>query len=190
MLVRTLNFTACAVFFAALASPSFAKCRMKDPDLSVAGITLLDSESAARVLGSGLELKGGEDDLPYAEFVSRDGMQALVVFSHYGAVLDEYAEVEVRAAGSEALVLKDLPVDAFKTTRGVEMGLSADAIISLFGTCFKAREASDNGEIIQYELKREQMEPALKARGQDAYFAEYEFASGKLVRFRFGFESP
>ncbi|MFA5950759.1 MAG: hypothetical protein WC807_10805 [Hyphomicrobium sp.] len=190
MLVRALNFAAFAVISAALASPSVAKCRMHDPDLSVAGITLLDNESAARVLGSGLELKGGEEDLPYAAFVSRDGKQALVVFSHYGAVLDEYAEVEVRAAGSEALVLKDLPVDVFKTARGVEMGLSADAIISLFGSCYKAREASENGEIIQYEIKREQMDPALLAHGQDAYFAEYEFASGKLVRFRFGFESP
>ncbi len=76
---------------------------MKNPDVSVSGVKLTDSESAIKVVGEGAKLEESEDDLPHARFVSTNGSQELVLFAHYGALDDEYAEAEVRISGPEAL---------------------------------------------------------------------------------------
>lgn len=189
MLARAHHMSAALIAAVVFGSgPAFAKCRMKDPDLTIAGIRLLDAQSAAEVVGSGAELRGGEEDLPHASFVNEHGNEQLDLFAHYGASVDEYAEAEVHEAGSQALVLKDLPVESFITGRGVGLGMTARDVIKLFGTCVKARESDGDAEIIQYEITRSQMEPVMLGLGYDSYFAEYEFSSGKLVRFRFGFE--
>jgi hypothetical protein len=179
--------------WAAVAASVSAKpkpCRMKDPDLSVFGIRLADAESAVRQVGSGWTLSEGEDDMPHVRFVSSNGAQELVLFSHYGAGEDEYGEIEVRKAGIEALVLKDLPTDTFVSGRGVELGMSRADIISRFGSCLKADEKSGDGETIQYQIDNADRDPDLKAFNYPVYYAEYEFERGKLVRFRFGFEYP
>jgi hypothetical protein len=179
--------------WAAVAAGVSAKpkpCRMKDPDLSVFGIRLADAESAVRQVGSGWTLSEGEDDMPHVRFVSSNGAQELVLFSHYGAGEDEYGEIEVRKAGIEALVLKDLPTETFVSGRGVELGMSRADIISRFGSCLKADEKVGDGETIQYQIDNADRDPDLKGFNYPVYYAEYEFERGKLVRFRFGFEYP
>ena len=167
-----------------------AKCRMKSPDVSIAGITLTDRESAVKVVGSGATLEDSEDDLPHARFVSTNGAQEMVLFAHFGAEEDEYAEVEVREAGAEALALKDLPIETFKTGRGVELGMSARDVQALFGTCFKSRQKTGQDLFFEYEIANADRDPELKSFGYPVYYAEYEFKRNKLVRFRFGFAYP
>lgn len=173
-----------------LSGEAEAKCRIKDPDVSISGITLTDSESAVKVVGTGANLEESEDDLPHARFVSTNGAQELVLFAHFGASEDEYAEVEVREAGAEALALKDLPIETFKTGRGVELGMSARQVEALFGTCFKSRQKTEQDLFFEYEVENADRDPQLKAFGYPVYYAEYEFKRGKLVRFRFGFAYP
>jgi hypothetical protein len=167
-----------------------AKCRMKNPDVSISGIRLTDSDSAIRVVGSGANLEESEDDLPHARFVSTNGAQEMVLFAHYGAIDDEYAEVEVRISGPEALALKDLPIDSFKTGRGVELGMSPGQVQALFGTCFKSRQKTGSELFFEYEIENADRDSELKDFGYPIYYAEYEFKSGKLVRYRFGFAYP
>lgn len=169
---------------------ALAKCRMKHPDVSISGILLTDRESALAVVGGGAQLDESEDDLPHARFVSTNGAQELVLFAHFGAVEDEYAEVEVRVAGAEALALKDLPIETFKTGRGVELGMSASQVQALFGTCFKSRQKTGQDLFFEYEIENADRDEELKNFGYPVYYAEYEFKSGKLVRFRFGFAYP
>jgi hypothetical protein len=180
------------VFALAGAAPALAhgKCRIKNPDISISGVTLTQRESAVAVVGSGANLVESEEDLPHARFVSSNGAQELVLFAPYGAVEDEYSEVEVRAAGPEALVLKDLPVDTFKTGRGVELGMTAPEVEALFGNCFKSREKKGQELFFEYEIDAADRDPDLKTYGFPVYFAEYEFEKGKLTRFRFGFAYP
>ncbi|WP_295559761.1 hypothetical protein [uncultured Hyphomicrobium sp.] len=177
---------ACVLF----SGEALAKCRMKGPDLSISGMTLLDSDSAIKLVGAGAKLAEGEEDLPHARFVSTNGAQELVLFAHYGAVDDEYAEVEVRVAGAEAIALKDLPVEVFKTGRGVELGMSVAQVQSLFGTCVKTRQKTGSELFIEYEIEAADRDPDLKTFGYPVYYAEYEFQRGKLARFRFGFAYP
>lgn len=193
MLARK-TFAVCLLTFvlvaAAAAGVSAKPCRMKDPDLSVFGVRLADAESAVRQVGAGLALTEDEEDMPHVRFVSSNGAQELVLFSHYGAGEDEYGEVEVRKAGIEALVLKDLPTETFVSGRGVELGMSRADITGRFGTCLKADERSGDGETIQYQIDNADRDPDLKGFNYPVYYAEYEFERGKLVRFRFGFEYP
>jgi hypothetical protein len=165
-------------------------CRMTGPDVSVSGLTLGDAESAKAVVGTGAELIETTDDFPQARFVSKDGAEELVLFASFGAALDEYTAVEVRAAGSEALALKDLPVEAFVTGRGVRLGMSPAEVTRRFGKCKKSHERSGGSETIRYEDDEAKSDPALKTFGYPVYYAEYDFEEGRLVRFRFGFDDP
>jgi len=173
-----------------VSSGAHAKCRMKNPDVSIAGIVLTDSESAIKIVGAGAKLAESEDDLPHARFVSSNGAQELVLFAHYGAIDDEYAEAEVRVANAEALALQDLPIESFKTGRGVELGMSVAQVQALFGTCFKSRQKTGSELFFEYEIENADRDGDLKNFGYPVYYAEYEFNSGKLVRFRFGFAYP
>lgn len=177
-------------FFAVIAphSAGAAGCKFDKPDLSVAGIKLMDAVSATSVVGPDVEIKEVEDDLPNARFVTKDGAQELVVFSNYSAAGDEFSEFEVKMAGSEAMTLPDLPLAAFKSERGIELGISARDLVQKLGTCTKARERTQGGEFIQYEITYDQMGADLRALGFPTYFAEYEFQNDKLIRFRFGLE--
>lgn len=174
----------------ALPGDAHAKCRMKNPDVSVSGVLLTDSESAIKVVGAGAKLDESEDDLPHARFVSTNGAQELVLFAHYGAVDDEYAEAEVRVAGAEALALKDLPIESFKTGRGVELGMTVAQVEALFGTCLKTRQKTGPDLFFEYEIENADRDPQLRNFGYPVYYAEYEFKKGKLVRYRFGFAYP
>lgn len=179
------------ILTAAGAANGFAKpCRMKEPDVSVYGIRLADAESAVRQIGSGLQLSEGEEDMPHVRFVSSNGAQELVLFSHSGAGTDEYGEVEVRKAGIEALALNDLPTPSFVSGRGIELGMSRADVVSRFGQCLKSDERSGDSETMQYEIENANKDRELKDFNYPVYYAEYEFKGGKLVRYRFGFEYP
>jgi hypothetical protein len=186
------RFAAFFLFALGLCVPALAeaKCRIKGPDLEIAGVKLTDSDSAVAVVGASPKLVESEDDLPHARFVSTNGAQELVLFAHYGAVEDEYAEVEVRYAGAEALALKDLPIESFKTGRGVELGMTVAQVEALFGTCFKSRQKSGQELFFEYEIANADRDRDLMKFGYPIYYAEYEFKGGKLVRFRFGFAYP
>jgi hypothetical protein len=163
---------------------------MKGPDLAVFGIKLNDEESAVKQVGSGPAIVEDSEDLPRARFVSKDGVQELVLFAHYGAPTDEYAEAEVKLAGAEAMTLTELPTDVFATGLGIALGMSPDEVVKRLGGCIKSRDRSGNEETIQYGIENADKDEKLKSYGYPNYYAEYEFRSGKLVRFRFGFEYP
>ncbi len=164
-------------------------CRMKSPELAVAGVKLLDPESAARVLGSGPQLIEDTEELPHARFVTKSGSEELILYSNYGAEVDQYFEAEVRKAGKEAMVLNSLDVDTFVTGNGIELGMSSAEVVRRLGKCGKS-EKRGSAELLTYEVADTEKDPKLKVFGLPAYYAEYEFEGGKLVRLRFGFESP
>ena len=188
-----LRVAVCALL--ALVAPGLsgearAQCRMKSPDTTISGITLTDSESAVRVVGADAELIENDHDLPHARFVSTNGAEELVLFAPYGANPDEYAEAEVRVAGTEALTLRDLPIETFRTGHGVALGMTIKEVEALFGRCVKSRQRSGNEVFIEYEIKDADRDPELSRFSYPLYYAEYEFLRGKLVRFRFGFAYP
>lgn len=187
---RIFGAISIALAWAVVSEPAQAKCRMKNPDTSISDIVLTDSESAIKVVGAGAHLQDSEEDLPHARFVSTNGSQELVLFQHYGAVDDEYQEAEVRGSGAEALALKDLPIEAFRSQHGIELGMTVEQVQAIFGTCTKTRQKTGSELFIEYEITNAEHDPELKSFGYPVYYAEYEFSKGKLIRFRFGFAYP
>jgi hypothetical protein len=187
---KLVSSVAAILVLAASSGGAEARCRMKSPDTTISGVKLTDAQSAVEVVGSGADLSEGEDDLPHARFVTTNGAQELVLYAHYGAATDEYAEAEVRVSGPEALALKDLPIESFKTGRGVELGMSVAEVEKLFGTCVKSREKNGASLLLEYEIDNADSDSELKDFGYPVYYAEYEFKSGKLIRYRFGFAYP
>jgi hypothetical protein len=188
---RLFGYCALALLISALPlGEASAKCRMKNPDITISGMTLLDSDAAIKLVGGSVKLAESEDDLPHARFVSTNGAQELILYAHYGAIDDEYAEVEVQIAGAEAIALPDLPVDSFKTGHGVELGMTPTEVQAIFGTCFKSRQKNGSDLFFEYEISDAERDADLKGFGYPVYYSEYEFKAGKLVRFRFGFAYP
>lgn len=173
-----------------LAEDALAKCRMKSPDTVIGGMTLTDRESILRVIGANADLIDDDHDLPHVRFVSTNGAEELVLFLPYGANEDEYAEAEVKVAGTEALTIPDLPVETFRTGRGVALGMTVKEVEALFGRCVKSRQKNGNELFIEYEITNADNDAEVGRFGYPLYYAEYEFQRGKLVRFRFGFAYP
>ena len=191
--IFVLRFGVWILFVAAMwwgAGSVSAACRMTSPDTIISGITLTESESARRVVGSTAELIDDDHDLPHVRFVSTNGAEELVLFLPYGADPEAYAEAEVRIAGTEALTLPDLPIRSFSTGRGVSLGMTDKEVESLFGRCVKSRQKDGNDLFVEYEIPDADNDPELGRFGYPVYYAEYEFQRGKLVRFRFGFAYP
>lgn len=165
---------------------------MKNPDTSINNMTLTDAKSVARVVGEGSDeaLIDDDHDLPHVRFVTSNGSEEMLLFLPYGANRDEYAEVEVKVAGTEALTIKDLPIESFRTGRGVSLGMTVKDVEALFGRCLKSRQESGDNLFIEYEITNADGDPELGRFGYPIYYAEYEFESRKLVRFRFGFAFP
>lgn len=184
--ILLLGLGALSCGFCAEAKP----CRMANPDVAVAGLRLLDPASGARVLGTGPDLTEDGDDLPRARFVSKTGAQVLVVFSTYGAEVDEYSEAEVQIAGKEAMVLPSLELDTFATGHGIELGMSPAEVLRRIGKCVKSDIKEGSSQLIEFEIADALSDPDLKAYGYPTYYAEYEFEHEKLIRFRFGFLAP
>lgn len=188
--LRIPVFALLAVVAGTFSAEVRAQCRMNSPDTVISGITLTDSASAIKVVGADAELIESDHDLPHVRFVSTNGAEELVLFAPYGANPDEYAEAEVRVAGTEALTLRDLPIETFTTGRGVALGMTIKQVEALFGRCVKSRQRSGNEVFIEYEIKNADRDPEIGRFSFPLYYAEYEFQRGKLVRFRFGFAYP
>lgn len=155
-------------------------------------MTLTDGTSVTQVIGEGsdADLIDDDHDLPHVRFVTSSGSEEMVLFLPYGANPDEYAEVEVKVAGTEALTIRDLPIGSFRTGRGVSLGMTVKEVEALFGRCVKSRQENGDDLFIEYEVTDADGDPELGRFGYPVYYAEYEFVSGKLVRFRFGFAFP
>ena len=79
--------------------------------------------------------------------------------------VDEYAEVEVRLAGAEAMALHELPSESLCQTEPRHQARhdAGRGRASGFGTCIKSRDKSGVNETIQYEIDDADQDDELKA---------------------------
>jgi hypothetical protein len=68
--------------------------------------------------------------------------------------------------------------------------MNSAEVLALFGTCLKTRQKSASGLFLEYEIANADRDAELKGYGFPVYYAEYEFQSDKLIRYRFGFAYP
>jgi hypothetical protein len=184
-----------------IARPGVCKPRSPDAVLRVKGINVLDSNAVGRLVGENYKIVKTESDFPWSVYVSRNARQTLALRTHAGGGQFDFQEVEIKdlALAKPDIVGDDvayyigqeprdqvLPVTIFMTIKGIRLGVTRSFVTARIGPCgvFKRRGPM---ETIRYELTDE-THPVLKKAGMPAYYAEYQFRRGKLVRFRFGFD--
>ncbi len=180
--------------------PAFAgECKFNQPDSAVNGIRLSDTESVRRIIGSVLKDKvppseqdkdaqGADQSFPYRRFSNKDGTQELKLYIHYGDVIDSYNEMEVAFAprgGSKAL---RLPFGEFSTQSGIQLNMGEAQLVSRLGSCFR-RKVERGMVTLEYGIE-DGNHPLLRRVKMPSYYAHYGFESGRLTRFKFGFEYP
>jgi hypothetical protein len=185
-----------AIFPVALALvPALAQnnpdCALPRADRAVHGITLGDSDSAVRVLGRDFRTVTDNPaaDNAWTIFASRDNKQLLELRHHAGDVEHSYMEFEIKYGRHDRKPVK-LHVYEFTTGGGIKLGMKRKAVVARMGNCFKSA-TKDGNEILRYEVSEPgdtRKNPLLKATNMPQYYAEYEFRSGTLIRFRFGHE--
>lgn len=190
--LRLASFAA-AAFAALVSAPAFAQkspdCALSRADRTVHGITLGNSESTIRVLGRDYRTvtDNPASDNAWSIFASRDNKQLFELRHHAGDLEHSYRELEVKYGRHDRKPMK-LPVYEFTAGSGIKLGIKRKAVVGRLGTCFKS-VAKGGNEIIRYEISEpgdKPQNPLLKAANMPQYYAEYEFRSGTLIRFRFG----
>ena len=162
-------------------------CDLPNADTIVAGIKLGDGDTTKKVLGEDYRtvVSDPQSDFAWLIFASRDNKQLFAMRHHAGDTVHSYMEFEVKFGRHDKKPMK-LPTYEFITGKGIKLGMKRKALIAKLGPCFHSHQ-TDDSEIIRYELKDENASSGvLKAANMPQYYAEYEFRSGKLVRFKFG----
>jgi hypothetical protein len=183
-----------AAVVAFVAMPALAQtnpdCALPRADRAVHGITLGNPDSAIRVLGRDFRtvMDNPASDNAWTIFASRDNKQLFELRHHAGDVEHSYMEFEVKYGRHDRKPAK-LPVYEFVSAGGIKLGMRRKALVARMGNCFKST-TRDGNEVIRYEISesgdKPPSHPLLKASNMPQYYAEYEFRSGRLIRFRFG----
>ena len=199
----------------ALVAPGAAApaCSMKNPDTIVHGIVVGDSKTAVRRIGRNEKLKltlpEPTSSFPWAVFFSSDGKQTLALQQYPGGGIDDYmmSEVALTRLGANATLSDEdsrymgkaskkqkLPAVEFVTGRGIKLGVTKAEVLKRLGaSCIETLKTEGGSETVRYQFEEaepEKMPAFLKAANMPEYLAEYQFESGKLVRFRFGYPYP
>jgi len=185
-IIAALALTVSLASYAHAAPKKGPGCLLPNADTTLHGITLGDYKSTEKVLGR--DRRGAPDnpdtDFPWYAFASRNGQETMRLRRHAGDVVDSYMEFEVRRGTDEKAV--PLAANRFVSGKGVKLGMSRQAVVALFGPCFRATR-NGKTETLRYEIEEDPPRSrVLKNANMPQYYAEYEFEDGKLVRFAFG----
>ncbi len=162
-------------------------CVFDNPDTSLSNIKLRDAESAAKVLNVN-RLNG---DTTY-HLLTKDKTQLLGVEVHPGDYYNQISIFQIKYADKMNQRASTLPVDKFKTEKGIRLGLTTKEVISRLGNCYFTSDSTSENISINYRLESPQDSRTnlLERQNMPIYYATYRFRNDKLVEFEFGFEYP
>lgn len=165
-----------------------ATCVLENPDTSVSGIDIRDSESAQKVIGE----KDKIDDSGEYHFYSNLENETLTLVHHPGDANYEISIFKVAYSSKASYNYRQIKVDAFKTGKGIQLGMSKKDIIKTFGKCYTPRDSTKECIELYYsiELPNDSKSKLLEKSNMPNYYASYKLWKDKLQQFEFGFEYP
>ena len=158
------------------------------PDSMAVGILLRDTTSALKVIGPAEPLED-HVDMPRVTFMDRDSTEIFAAFVHYGGYRNEYCEFRISEA-PDGVSYPVLDMDHFASGRGVRLGMSEEAIISLFGNDFSRSAVEGSGVKLSYAITDIASSGFLQRFNYPSYYAHFTFGKDGLIEYRFGFEYP
>lgn len=165
-----------------------AGCILEDPDTSILGINIRDPESAVKIIGE----KDKIDDLDQYHLYSNLENETLTLVQHPGDVKYQISIFKVTYSNRVSYDYRQIKVDAFKTGKGIHLGMSKSDIIKKIGKCYVPIDSTKEYIQLYYkiELPNDTKSKFLEKNGMPVYYASYNLCKDKLEKFEFGFEYP
>lgn len=174
--------------YEALSKLKNSNCILDEPDISVNGINIQDSESAEKIIDE----KDKIDDSDEYHFYSNLERETLTLVQHPGDANHEISIFRIENSGKESFNYRQIKVDAFKTGKGIQLGMSKVEIIKKLGKCYATIDSTKNYIELYYriELPNDSKSKLLEKSNMPIYYASYKLRNDKLDKLEFGFEYP
>ena len=165
-----------------------SNCFFSEPDSSLCGITLRNSESATKIIGS----ENTIDKLDNYRFYSKLERETLTLTQHPGDGKNQISIFKVEYSNKLSYDFKQLDIDTFKTEKGIKLGLTKKQIIEKLGNCYAPIDSTKNYIELYYiiEQPKDSKSKILESNNMPQYFASYKLRNDRLEEFEFGFEYP
>lgn len=165
-----------------------SNCIFSEPDTSLSGIILRNSESTTKIVGS----KNNMDSLDQYQFYSRFGNETLTLIQHPGDGKNQISIIKVEKSSKPNGEFKELNFDTFATGRGIKLGLTKKQIIEKLGHCYAPIDSTKDYIELYYviEQPKDSKSKILENNNMPKYFASYKIWNDRLEQFEFGFEYP
>ena len=165
-----------------------SNCSFMEPDTSVSGIILRNSESVTKVIGNDHKMNNVEE----YKFYSKLESETLTLTQHPGDSKNQISIFKVEKSNKASYGFKELNFDTFKTEKGIKLGLTKKQVIEKLGNCYAPIDSTKNYIELYYliEQPKDSKSKILKKNNMPIYFASYRFWNDRLEKFEFGFEYP
>lgn len=164
------------------------KCDFSDPDISLSGIELRNSESADKVIGTDKKAdEGGQ-----YHFYSLMDAETLTLTQHPGDGKNQISVFSVSYSDKADYGYPQLKVETFQTEKGIKLGLTKEEVTAKLGQCYTVVDSTKNCMEIYYRIEspRDSKTKILEINKMPVYYATYTFCRNQLKYYEFGFEYP
>jgi hypothetical protein len=174
--------------FKAIEKLKKSNCTFSEPDTSLSGIILRNSESATKILGS----ENIIDKLDHYRFYSKLESEILTLTQHPGDSKNQISIIKVEKSDKPNGGFKELNFDSFTTEKGIKLGLTKKEIIEKLGHCYSPIDSTKDYIELYYviEQPKDSKSKILENNNMPKYFASYKLWNDRLEQFEFGFEYP
>jgi hypothetical protein len=174
--------------YEALEALKKSSCTLTDPDTSICGIKIRNSETAIPVIGD----KDKVDSIDQYHYYSTYERETLTLTQHPGDGKYNISIFKVEKSGKKTMGYRVLNIDTFKSEKGIRIGMSKKQITNKLGFCYAPID-SMNGYIELYyrlEMPKDSKTKLLENNNMPIYYASYKLSNDRLYEFEFGFEYP
>ncbi len=163
-------------------------CDFSNPDTSLCGISLRNSKSADKIIGTDNET----DEREQYHFYSLMDAETLTLTQHPGDVKNQISVFSVAYSDKAYYGYKQLHVDAFQTEKGIKLGLTKEQVIEKLGNCNAVVDSTKDCIELYYRIENpnDSKTKLLESNNMPVYYATYTFCKDKLRYYEFGFEYP
>lgn len=165
-----------------------SKCLIQNPDVSLDGIELRNSESTISMIGN----KDKIDEFNEYHYYSNNGSETLTLTQHPGDSKFQISIIKVENSNKGSNSYRILNFNSFKTQNGIKLGMSKNQIIEKLGKCYAPIDSTNNYIEIYYRIQapKDTKSKILENYNMPVYYASYKLRDDKLDNYEFGFEYP
>lgn len=162
----------------------------RQADLMVLGIVLDHTESSQNAFGLKLAPEDPDAMRPRMALCNHDKREKLTLDFYErdtAVVISELHVEQVRTPHVECVVPPQ-HIENFDSGKGIHLGMSQQEVTAILGPDFNTHPHPDE-DVISYRIDDKDI-ALLQRHNAPAYYGQYHFREGRLVKFGMGFEFP